>query len=97
MDDLALDLSERNTTNAPVIPNKSPPPDNDDFDWANDKSIILPEQPETAAYFNAEGSLVIRQRRWPDEDTVIIIAESCLDRFLDKLTDVCGIPSVGKP
>jgi hypothetical protein len=68
-----------------------------DFDWSSDSSIILREQPVTACYFNADGPLVIRQRRWPDDDAIIVIAESSLDIFLDKLTDACGIPSFGRP
>ena len=69
-----------------------------DFNWsADDSSIILREQPATAVYFNREGSLVIRQHRWPDDDTIIIIAASSIADFLDKLTDICGVPSVGKP
>jgi hypothetical protein len=39
--------------------------------------------------------LVIRQRYWPDDDALIIAADS-VDRFIDKLTDVMGIPSAGK-
>ena len=68
-----------------------------DFNWsADDSSIILREQPETAVYFNREGSLVIRQHRWPDDDMVIFISASNIDTFLDKITDICGVPSVGK-
>jgi len=33
----------------------------------------------------------------PNDDSIVIISESCLEQFLDKLCDVCGIPSVGKP
>jgi hypothetical protein len=68
----------------------------DQFDWVNDDSIILHEQPETACYFNPRGDLVIRQRGWPDEDSTVIISRGCVDEFLDKLTDVCGIPSFGR-
>jgi hypothetical protein len=71
--------------------------DDADFDWVNDDSIILREQPSTAVYFNKEGTLVIRQRRWPDEDTFVYIAETSIGEFLDKITDVCGVPSFGGP
>jgi hypothetical protein len=40
--------------------------------------------------------LVIRQRCWPDDDALIFIAADSVDRFIDKLTDVMGIPSAGK-
>ena len=69
-----------------------------DFNWnTNDASIILREQPATAVYFNKEGSLVIRQHRWPDDDAFIYIADASINDFLDKLTDICGVPSMGKP
>jgi hypothetical protein len=74
-------------------PQATPEP-SEDFDWnKDDSSIILREQPATAVYFNKEGSLVIRQHRWPDDDIFIYIAESSIGDFLDKLTDICGVPS----
>lgn len=81
----------------PPKPAESPKPAEDDFNWADDDSIILRPQPETAAYFNKEGALVIRQRNWPEDDSFIFIAEANIGEFLDKITDVCGIPSVGGP
>jgi hypothetical protein len=66
--------------------------------WSdNDHVIVLREQPETACYFNDDGALVIRQRHWPDEDSVVVIGEESIFKFLDRLTEMCGIPSVGKP
>ena len=87
-----------NSTRALVVvpPEQKAEPEAKDFDWNSDDLIILHEQPETAAYFNKDNSLVIRQRRWPDEDAFIYITEPHIDAFLDKITDVCGIPSVGK-
>jgi hypothetical protein len=81
-------------------PEQKPPPaatleDSEHFDWSEDESIILREQPSTAAYFNKFDELVIRQHRWPDDDQIIVIAPESIQEFLDKLTDVCGIPSVG--
>jgi hypothetical protein len=67
----------------------------EDFDWSQDDSIILPEQPATACYFNKREELVIRQRRWPDDDVVIFISPASITKFLDKITDVCGVPSAG--
>jgi hypothetical protein len=75
-------------------PQATPEP-SEEFDWSKDDgSIILHEQPATAVYFNKRGELVIRQRRWPDDDTFIYIAESSIADFLDKLTDACGVPGV---
>ena len=70
-------------------------PDDDHFDW-DDGDVILHEQPLTAVYWNAAGSLTIRQRHRSDEDSIIVISPDCLDDFLDRLTDRCGIPSVGR-
>jgi hypothetical protein len=84
-----------------IIPAKADAPkpekDDQDFDWLNDDSVVLREQPETAIYFNKQGTLVIRQRRWPDEDSFVYIAETNIGAFLDKITDVCGVPSFGGP
>ena len=45
----------------------------------------------------AFGGLVIRQQgSWPDDDEWVVIAESNISRFVDELTDICGIPSAGK-
>ena len=73
-----------------------PMPENDEFDWRDDDSIILRQQPETAAYLNANNGLVIRQRNWPDDDSFIVIAPNNIHDFLDKITDVAGIPSIGR-
>lgn len=69
-------------------------PQDEEFDWSDSESVIIPEQPETAAYFNKRGELVIRQRKWPDDDPCIFISPTQIAKFLDKLTDVCGVPSV---
>jgi glycerol kinase len=61
----------------------------------NFESVALAEQRQTAVYWNTDGDLLIRQRCWPDDDALIIAADS-VDRFIDKLTDVMGIPSAGK-
>lgn len=69
-----------------------------DFDWSTDDSVVLHHQPAVAAYFNQAGGLTIRQERsWDqDEDIVIAIAPENVGEFIDKLTDVIGIPSFGK-
>jgi len=76
--------------------NQTPPADDGEFKWSDDESIIVPEQHAVAAYFNPAGGLVIRQERaWDqEEDTIIVIAQANVDRFLDRLTDICGIPTM---
>jgi hypothetical protein len=51
-------------------------PDGDDFDWddPNEEAIVLREQRATAVYRNRAGEVVIRQRRWPDDDPVLFIS-----------------------
>jgi hypothetical protein len=75
-----------------------PPVATGGFDWLNDNSVVLREQPETAVYFNADGALVIRQRAaWnQDDDPFVFINPANLGEFIDKLTDICGVPSVGR-
>jgi len=69
------------------------------FDWVDDDSIILRHQPAVAVYIGQNGHLVIRQERQWDEDgdTIICIAPESIDTFIDKITDVVGVPSIGKP
>jgi hypothetical protein len=66
-----------------------------EFSWNNDDSVVLQQQRRTAVYFNTRDELVIRQEAdWNEEtDTVVIIAKNNIEEFLDKLTNVCGIPS----
>lgn len=69
----------------------------DDFDWANDPSVILQEQRATAIYKNKYDGVVIRQERsWDEEsDPFLVIAEHNCATFLDRLCDLMGIPSAG--
>ena len=68
----------------------------DDFDWSGE-NVVIREQPATAIYFNPEGALVIRQKAaYPDNDPFVYIGADHIEAFLDKLCDVCGVPSVGK-
>jgi hypothetical protein len=71
----------------------------DRFDWWKDDSIVVERQMSIAVYFNSRGHLVIRQEAEPneDEDTVIYVAPENIAAFIDRLTDIIGIPSVGKP
>jgi hypothetical protein len=97
---LAL-VESRENGEAPQEPPKTasdaPADHSGEIDWICDESVILKEQYSTAVYFNREGELVIVQRRWFDEDQTIFIAAEHVELFLDKLTDICGVPSFGKP
>jgi hypothetical protein len=68
----------------------------EEFDWEDADAIVLDAQAETAVYWNRRGELVIRQRHWPDDDSFILISRTNVSDFIDKLTDVVGIPSVGR-
>jgi hypothetical protein len=83
----------------PRATQKAPKDVEDDFDWFTDDSIILRKQLPIAVYFNKQNELVIRQQSddWPDDDVFIVIAPQNIGDFVDKLTDIIGIPSVGKP
>jgi hypothetical protein len=69
--------------------------DAEEFSWNSDDSVILQQQRRTAVYFNTRDELVIRQQAdWnEDTDTVLVIAKNNIEEFLDKLTDICGVPS----
>jgi hypothetical protein len=76
-----------------------PADDAADFDWFSDDSIVLRPQLAVAIYQNERGGLVIRQERnWDeDNDTFIVISPENISAFIDKITDVAGIPSFGGP
>jgi hypothetical protein len=85
---------------APEPPKPALTDDWRDFDWRDDDSIILRAQNAIAIYINGQGALVIRrQQDWPneDEDTIIVISPDNIMPFVDRLTDIVGIPSVGGP
>jgi hypothetical protein len=70
------------------------------FDWgAANEDVVLRHQLAIAIYRNALDGLVIRQERdWnDDDDTYIVISPENVDAFIDKLTDVAGIQSFGRP
>jgi hypothetical protein len=74
-----------------------PAPKKKEFDWDDKDSVVLEEQLAIAVYIGERGHLVIRQRAdWNEtDDTVILIAPQNITEFVDKLTDVAGIPSLG--
>jgi len=45
----------------------------DDFDWRDDPTVVLQEQPATAVYINTFGSIIIRQHMWPDDDVHVMV------------------------
>ena len=69
-----------------------------EFKWS-DEGVVIQEQPETAVYFNQYDALVIRQRarEYGDDDPFVVISSENIQMFIDKLTDIVGIPSVGGP
>lgn len=73
--------------------------DRREFDWSSSPNVVIKEQPATALYFNPDGALVIRQKAdWDrEEDTFVFIAPNNIEEFIDQLTEMVGIPSVGKP
>jgi len=55
--------------------------------------IILAAQKLIEMRVDEYGGLVLRQDNWPDEDVEIYVNADYLDMFIDRLTDVCGVPS----
>ena len=104
--DAQLNVSQRSPTCSAqtrlpaVIPHakKDEPADaGKDFDWQKaDDDVVLRVQPETAVYLNPYGALVIRQHGWPDDDSIVVISAECIDHFIDELTDIVGIQSLGR-
>lgn len=79
---------------APPEPESAPAVEGEEFGWGDDDGcVVLKEQYATACYFNREHELVIKQRRWPDDDQCIFIAPHSIAEFLDKLCDICGVGS----
>ena len=74
------------------------PEGGENFSWTSDENVVLREQPATAVYFNQSGGFVIRQERawYQDDDPFIHIAPNCIEEFIDKLTDLAGVPSFGR-
>lgn len=102
-----LEVGDDAPANLPAVLEKEPTPaepadsdhTGDDFDWLNDESVVLEEQPATAVYRNRAGGLVIRQQRaWDEEaDPCIVIAAASIDEFLEAVINAAGIPSIGSP
>jgi hypothetical protein len=60
--------------------------------------VVLQEQLPIALYIGGRGHLVIRQQRdWhQDEDTLVLIAPQNIMRFVERLLEVAGVPSLGR-
>jgi hypothetical protein len=88
---------QQNVGKTPALVTLGSPPKQYDFDWSGE-DVIIHEQPATAVYFNPQGALVIRQRAsdYDYHDPFVYIGPDHIEAFLDKLCDVCGIPSVGR-
>ena len=84
-----VETKVRSTANS-ILASAGLPPvsrDFDDFDWANDDSVVLQSQPATAVYRNKFGGLVIRQEKTCDEesDPYIVISEENAVMFMEAL------------
>lgn len=68
-----------------VVP--EPESTSEDFDWNNDKSVCINEQPATAIYRNDFHQIVIRQKAaWDrDEDVFVVIDRAHLSHLIDML------------
>jgi hypothetical protein len=74
--------------------------DDDDFDWSiNNEDVVLREQRASAIYWNTRGDLVLRQERYWDEqdDPFLVIGRNNVHDFIDRLCEVVGIQSFGRP
>ncbi|WP_407122851.1 hypothetical protein [Bradyrhizobium sp. STM 3561] len=58
---------------------------------------LLPPQDEIVAYFNDGSDLILRQKCRPDDDQVICVHKDLISQFIDRLTELAGIPSFGGP
>lgn len=57
----------------------------------NEERTILHRREEvTIQHDNENDSWILRQRRWPDEDAVIVLSDADIHEFVDVLTDHLG-------
>ena len=63
------------------------PEPTDRFDWNEDNSVCISEQPATAIYTNRWDQIVIRQQaRWDEEeDRIILISRANIEHFISML------------
>jgi hypothetical protein len=82
-----------------LIPEPTPDPPDDDFSPEN-PDLLIPCQPATKVYINRYSQVVICQDRTLDQDdepAYCYFNPDSLMTLIDRLTDLAGIPSVGKP
>jgi hypothetical protein len=97
---IGLELSTDRPGNLPALIKPASDAKDSDFDWgAENDDVVLRHQLAIAIYRNTLDGLVIRQGRdWnDDDDTYIVISPENIDAFIDKLADVAGIQSFGRP
>lgn len=57
-----------------------------DYDWNDTQKVLIPEQPPIAVYENRDGTLTIRQRQWPEDDTIITVNFDCIAILIEGLS-----------
>lgn len=56
------------------------------FSWTNtDIVACLSEQPRTAVYVSGDGSIVVRQYQWPDDDLIVTFNAHCVPAVIEAL------------
>jgi hypothetical protein len=55
--------------------------------------VLLAAQSLIEFKIDEHGGLLLKQSCWPNEDQTIYVNADYLDTFIDRLTDVCGVPS----
>jgi hypothetical protein len=76
---------------------QEPPPDPPDDDFSPENpDLLIPCQPATKVYINRFNQVVICQDHWDDEPAYCYFNPDSLMTLIDRLTDLAGIPSVGK-
>jgi len=67
----------------------------EDFNWNDEKSVVVSERLETAVYRNGRDGLIIRQRSWPGGDCWIVISKTSVNDFIGKLVELAAYPGLG--
>jgi hypothetical protein len=62
----------------------------EDFNWNDQKSVVVSERLETSIYRNGRDGLIIRQRSWPGGDCWIVISNSSVNHFIGKLVELAA-------
>jgi hypothetical protein len=88
----ACDCHERNDRNALIVTSPVTP-----RVTGGDVMVLCASQDKIEITFDDDGDAIITQKRWPDEDQIIIVSRDNIETFIDKLTDALGIPSFGRP